>query len=55
MPNIDELIERGHVLLDGAWGTQLQELGLQTGVSSESWNMAFPEKVSRVEPDPCSV
>lgn len=36
------------LLSDGAWGTLLQEKGLEPGVSPESWNIDFPEKVKEV-------
>ena len=50
MPSrLDEFIarlKRGEMLLgDGAWGTQLQHLGLEFGACPEEWNVTQPEKV----------
>jgi 5-methyltetrahydrofolate--homocysteine methyltransferase len=36
------------VLLDGAWGTELQGLGLLPGACPDVWNLAQPERVERV-------
>ena len=36
------------VVLDGAWGTQLQTLGLQPGESPDLWNLTRPEAVAGV-------
>jgi 5-methyltetrahydrofolate--homocysteine methyltransferase len=36
------------VTSDGAWGTQLQNLGLTPGSSPELWNREHPEKVAQV-------
>ncbi len=33
------------VLLDGAWGSQLQQRGLPLGAAPESWNLSHPEQV----------
>ena len=33
---------------DGAWGTQLQSLGLTPGAAPELWNLEHPEKVATV-------
>jgi len=35
-------------LLDGSWGVQLQNLGLQAGACCELWNLQHPEKVQQV-------
>lgn len=45
---IDELLTNGPVLTDGAWGTQLQQLGLPIGQSPDGWNLQAPEKVQQV-------
>ena len=45
---IEELLEKGPVITDGAWGTQLQNLGLKAGENPESWNLSHPEKVMTV-------
>ena len=36
------------VVLDGAWGTQFQALGLEPGESPDLWNLNHPEKVEQV-------
>jgi len=45
---IDELLARGTVVTDGAWGTELQSLGLPAGEIPDLWNLARPELVERV-------
>jgi len=46
MTKITELIKSGKVLIsDGAWGTFLQEKGLQAGECPEIWNISHPDVV----------
>ena len=45
---IEKLASAGTVILDGAWGTQLQALGLETGECPDAWNLEQPEKVGQV-------
>ena len=45
---IDQLLTRGTVVTDGAWGTELQSLGLPAGEIPDLWNLARPELVERV-------
>ncbi|MCB9782957.1 MAG: homocysteine S-methyltransferase family protein [Candidatus Omnitrophica bacterium] len=45
---IDRLVGDLPILTDGAWGTQLQALGLATGEGSDPWNLSHPEKVEAV-------
>jgi 5-methyltetrahydrofolate--homocysteine methyltransferase len=45
---IDDLIASRPVVTDGAWGTQLQALGLPQGASPDAWNLSHPEKVEEV-------
>lgn len=45
---LDLLAERGHLIADGAMGTNLFALGLETGNSPELWNVEAPEKVAAV-------
>ncbi len=45
MSALDELLERPPVILDGAIGTMLQELGLPPGVPPETWNIERPDEV----------
>ncbi|HEU6447562.1 MAG TPA: homocysteine S-methyltransferase family protein [Verrucomicrobiae bacterium] len=47
-PLIEELVSRGTVLTDGAWGTQLQARGLAVGEVPDLWNLTQPEKVAEV-------
>ncbi len=41
-------LERGVVITDGAWGTELQKLGLAPGVVPDTWNLSHPDKVESV-------
>ncbi len=46
---INDLIPERPVLTDGAWGTQMQALGLAlAGEPGEAWNLTHPEKVEQV-------
>ena len=45
---IQELIERGPILTDGAWGTQLQARGLAVGEFPDAWNLSHPDEVAAV-------
>ena len=47
-PVIEELVKHAPALLDGAWGTQLQSLGLPIGACPDEWNLTNPEKVKEV-------
>lgn len=38
----------GPVVTDGAWGTQLQERGLDLGACPDEWNLSHPERVEEV-------
>ncbi len=42
------LAERGHLIADGAMGTNLFALGLETGDSPELWNVDHPDRVATV-------
>lgn len=49
MNTISNEILKGRILIsDGAWGTFLQQMGLQPGECPESWNLKFPEKVYEI-------
>jgi 5-methyltetrahydrofolate--homocysteine methyltransferase len=49
MNDILKRLKSGEILLsDGAWGTLLQDMGLQTGNCPEQWNLTNPEKVKAV-------
>ena len=47
-PTIARLIAAGPVVTDGAWGTQLQQLGLATGECPDAWNLTQPAAVGQV-------
>jgi methionine synthase I (cobalamin-dependent) len=43
-----EILRKGPVLTDGAWGTQLQARGLALGECSDAWNLSHPDAVRAV-------
>jgi 5-methyltetrahydrofolate--homocysteine methyltransferase len=45
---LEKIKTKGILVSDGAWGTLLQERGLQPGQCPESWNLDYPEKVMEV-------
>ncbi|MBE0542449.1 MAG: homocysteine S-methyltransferase family protein [Verrucomicrobia bacterium] len=45
---IEQLIARGPVVTDGAWGTELQARGLPVGEFPDAWNLTHPERVAEV-------
>jgi methionine synthase I (cobalamin-dependent) len=45
---IQELTARGPVVTDGAWGTELQSLGLALGEFPDAWNLTHPTQVAQV-------
>lgn len=45
---IEQLTATGVVVTDGAWGTQLQALGLPVGQCPERWNLEHPDRVEQV-------
>ncbi len=47
-PLIAHLLAGGPVITDGAWGTQLQALGLGLGDFPDAWNLEHPRKVAEV-------
>ena len=47
----ETLLLHGTLLSDGAWGTNLQSKGLETGECPEFWNIKHPEKVKEVARD----
>lgn len=36
------------IITDGAWGTQMETLGLTPGICADTWNLTDPEKVEQV-------
>ena len=48
MLTLETLIaERGFLLADGATGTNLFEMGLQTGDAPEPWNADHPDRIGK--------
>ncbi len=45
---VRQLKQDAPVTLDGAWGTQIQSLGLPPGSSGEHWNLEWPDRVQAV-------
>lgn len=45
---IEQLLGAGPVVTDGAWGTQLQQRGLEIGACPDAWNLTHAEKVAEV-------
>jgi methionine synthase I (cobalamin-dependent) len=49
MPDLlTTLLAAGPVVTDGAWGTELQTRGLQSGDLPDAWNLTHPERVAEV-------
>ncbi len=48
MSNITRLLQTSPLLLDGAWGTEMQGLGLRPGACPDAWNLTQPERVESV-------
>ena len=48
MNTLREWLAGGPLITDGAWGTELQKLGLEAGTVPDSWNLAHPERVEQV-------
>jgi len=47
-PLFQSLLSRGPVITDGAWGTELQKLGLGPGEHPDYWNLTHPDRVGEV-------
>ncbi len=45
---LDQLKQKKIIVSDGAWGTLLQERGLEPGACPESWNLTHPDRVKEV-------
>jgi len=48
MAKVRDLGQDGQILVDGAWGTELQALGLAPGACPDAWNVTQPERVHSV-------
>jgi 5-methyltetrahydrofolate--homocysteine methyltransferase len=47
-PTLERLLTATPIITDGAWGTQLQSLGLAPGECPDHWNLTHPEEVRKV-------
>src|SRR5271157_2891034 len=47
-PLIQQLMEKGPVLTDGAWGTEFQKMGLASGEIADIRNLDHPKRVEQV-------
>jgi methionine synthase I (cobalamin-dependent) len=47
-PLFTSLLAQGPVVTDGAWGTELQKLGLRPGEHPDLWNLSHPDRVGEV-------
>ena len=45
---ISELTRGGPVIIDGAWGTQIQARGLPSGECPDGWNLSHPDLVQEI-------
>ncbi len=45
---LEQLLARGPVVTDGAWGTELQSRGLGVGDFPDLWNLSHPDRVTEV-------
>lgn len=48
MSLLREWLAGGPLIADGAWGTQLQDRGLDPGAAPDTWNLTHPERVEAV-------
>lgn len=48
MNRLSPWLERGVLIADGAWGTELQKLGLPAGMAPDLWNISQPGLVESV-------
>ena len=45
---IEKLLDKGSVVTDGAWGTELMKKGMKAGECPEIWNLTNPDSVAEV-------
>lgn len=48
MNNIIKYMSENLLILDGAMGTQLQDMGLGSGELPESWNTLYPDRITEI-------
>jgi 5-methyltetrahydrofolate--homocysteine methyltransferase len=46
--SIRNWLTKGLLITDGAWGTELQRLGLPPGTIPDTWNISYPDRVAAV-------
>ncbi len=54
MSRLADWLTGGPVLTDGAWGTELQKLGLAPGECPDPWNLCHPDRVEAVAAAYCA-
>ena len=47
-PLLEQLLRERPVITDGAWGTQIQSLGLEAGACPDAWNLENPAAIEKV-------
>jgi methionine synthase I (cobalamin-dependent) len=47
-PRLAEILAEAPIVTDGAWGTELQARGLQSGDFPDAWNLTHPDRVLSV-------
>jgi methionine synthase I (cobalamin-dependent) len=47
-PLLEQLLREKPVITDGAWGTQIQNLGLEAGACPDAWNLENPTAIEKV-------
>jgi len=52
LANLESLLARAPLVIDGGWGTELQQRGLGSGVAPEQWNLDEPDRVRGVAAAP---
>ncbi len=45
---LEEILKKTPVIIDGAWGTQIQRRGLEAGDCPDAWNLTHPSEVEQV-------
>jgi len=47
-PLLEQLLREKTRITDGAWGTQIQNLGLEAGACPDAWNLENPDAIEKV-------
>jgi len=50
-PTLERLLAAAPIITDGAWGTELQALGLPAGEGPDAWNLTHPDEVRCIARD----